>query len=122
MIVGGSNTLLTLALMLLLARVLPLWAAYTGVFILGVAYTTVLSRSYVYRGSAGARQLAQFIGVYLVVYLVGRVVLAMVSSTLVVADWAAAVAVVLVTAPLTFVAGRRVLLPQPSRTAPSEED
>jgi putative flippase GtrA len=111
LLVGVSNTALTLALFLILAIFVPLVVAYTVVFSLGVAYTTLLSRSFVFRSGAGPGQVLGFVAGYIVVYLVGRLVLRVLAATSDVPNWAAALAVVAVTAPLTFLLGRWSLRP-----------
>jgi len=48
LVVGGSNTVITLVLFALLARVMPPWLAYTVVFALGLAYATLLTGRFVF--------------------------------------------------------------------------
>lgn len=104
--VGGSNTAVTLALLVLLQQWLsPAWA-YTVVFVLGVAYTTALTATVVFGSRLTWRRAALFVGWYLLVYAVGLVVIGVLTSLWTPSALVTSVVTIGVTAPLNFLGGR----------------
>lgn len=108
LVVGGSNTAVTLVLFALLARVIPPWLAYTTVFALGLAYTTLLTGRFVFGAQSTWRSSGLFIGWYLGVYAVGLGVVQTLQAIGVDSPDLLAVLTVLVTAPLNFLGGRLI--------------
>jgi putative flippase GtrA len=104
--VGGSNTLITLVLFALLARVVPPWLAYTVVFALGLGYTTALTGRFVFGAKTTRRSCGMFIGWYLAVYVVGLGVVQTLQALGVGSPDVLALLTVVVTAPLNFLGGR----------------
>lgn len=107
-VVGGSNTAITLVLFALLARVIPPWLAYTVVFALGLTYTTVLTGRFVFGADNTWRRSTLFVGWYLAVYALGLGVLQTLQALGVESPDILAVLTVVVTAPLNFLGGRRI--------------
>jgi putative flippase GtrA len=106
LLLGGSNTAITLVAFALLARIVPPWVAYTTVFALGLAYTTALTGRFVFGAQTTRRRAAQFIGWYLVVYVVGLGVVQALQALGVRSPDVLALLTVAVTAPLNFFGGR----------------
>jgi putative flippase GtrA len=106
LVVGGSNTAITLVLLAILARVIPPWLAYTVVFALGLAYTTALTGRFVFGADTTSRRAALFIGWYLAVYVVGLGVVQTLQALGVDSPDVLALLTVVITAPLTFLGGR----------------
>ena len=106
LVVGGSNTAITLVLFALLARIMPPWIAYTVVFSLGLAYTTLLTGRFVFRAHSTWRSSGLFIGWYLVVYAVGLGLVQTLQALGVRSPDLLALLTVVVTAPLNFLGGR----------------
>ena len=106
LVVGGSNTAVTLVLFALLARVIPAWVAYTMVFALGLAYTTVLTGRFVFGAESTWRHSGLFIGWYLLVYAVGLGLVQTLQALGVDSPDLLALLTVVVTAPLNFLGGR----------------
>jgi len=104
--VGGSNTVITLVLFALLARVMAPWLAYTLVFALGLAYTTMLTGRFVFGAENTRRRSGLFIGWYLTVFVIGLGVVQTVQALGVDSPDVLAVMTVAVTAPLNFLGGR----------------
>lgn len=104
--VGGSNTVVTLVLFALLARVMAPWLAYSAVFALGLAYTTVLTGRFVFGAHNTRRSSGLFIGWYLAVYALGLGVVQTLQALGVSSPDILALLTVLVTAPLNFLGGR----------------
>jgi putative flippase GtrA len=104
--VGGSNTLVTLVLFAILARAVPPWLAYTLVFALGLAYTTMLTGRFVFGADRTARTSGLFAGWYLTVFVVGLGVVQGVQAAGVDSPDVLALLTVVVTAPLSFLGGR----------------
>lgn len=114
-VAGGANTLLTGALLSLLAQVMAPSVAYVIVFLLGIAMSAALAGSFVFRVRMTGRQTAAYVVMYLVVFLVGLGLVTLAERNGVPPAWSGLV--VLVTAPLSFVGGWFLLRRKP---APSE--
>ena len=106
LVVGGSNTLVTLALFVLLQRWLSPAVAYTVVFAVGLAYTTAMTATVVFGSRLTWRRAAAFVGWYLLVYGVGLLVVHGVEAVWEPSSLVTAVVTVAVTAPLNFIGGR----------------
>ena len=106
LLVGGSNTLVTLALFVLLQRWLSPAVAYTVVFAAGLAYTTAMTATVVFGSRLTWRRGSAFVGWYLLVYAVGLLVVHAVEAFWEPSSLVTAVVTVAVTAPLNFVGGR----------------
>ena len=106
LIVGGANTLATTALLIGLSYLMPGWLAYTVAFGVGLVFSTVFAARWVFTSSGSKRAALVYALCYLVIYLVGLVVIAVIRSF----DGPEFLngLSVLVTAPLGFVAGRIV--------------
>jgi putative flippase GtrA len=103
-IAGGANTLITGALLSVLAHFIEPALAYTIVFAAGIALSTYLAGSFVFRARMSRRQVIYYVALYVVVFAVGLLVLQL-AFALGMPD-AYSGLVVLVTAPLTFLGGR----------------
>lgn len=106
LLIGGTNTLLTTALLVGLSYAMPGWLAYTISFALGLVYTTVFAARWVFTSTGSPRRAALYAACYLVIFAMGLLVIAGVRAL----DWPAYANAlsVLVTAPLGFIAGRIV--------------
>jgi len=105
-IAGGANTLVTGALLSLLALWIDPSIAYTFVFILGIALSTWLAGAFVFRQRMTRRHVAYYVVVYVTVYLIGLLALRLAGAAGL--PDALSGLVVFVTAPLTFLGGRLV--------------
>jgi putative flippase GtrA len=117
LLVGGSNTLVTLALFVLLQQWLPASVAYTVVFALGLAYTTAMTATVVFGSRLTWRTGGAFVGWYLLVYAVGLGVVRLLDVLWDPSSLITAVITVAVTAPLNFLGGR-VLFAHPRGAYP----
>lgn len=106
LIVGGSNTVATTVLLIVLSYLMPGWLAYTIAFATGLVYSTLLASRWVFTTAGSVRATALYALVYLVIYVVGLACVAVVRSF----EWPEFLNAlsVLVTAPLGFAAGRLV--------------
>jgi len=107
-VVGGSNTAITLVLFALLARVIAPWLAYTVVFALGLTYTTILTGRFVFRARHTWRSSGLFIGWYLAVFAVGLGVVQTLQALGVHSPDLLALLTVSISAPLNFFGGRLI--------------
>jgi putative flippase GtrA len=119
LLVGGSNTLVTMALFVLLQRWLSPPVAYTVVFALGLAYTTAMTATVVFGSRLTWRTAAAFMGWYLLVYAVGLLVVQLLHAFWDPSSVLTAVVTVGVTAPLNFVGGRLLFGVRPA-ASPSD--
>lgn len=115
LLAGGANTLITGALLSVLARVLDPRLAYSLVFALGVVFAVWTAGGFVFGVRMTRRLAALYAAMYLAVYLVGLAVLAAAVSAGMPDVWSGAI--VLVTAPLTFLGGRLLLSRAAARRA-----
>jgi putative flippase GtrA len=112
LLVGGLNTVGTYAIFVLLGLVMDPGVAYTIAFLIGLAWVVFGSSRLVFRSEHGSRRLLMFLAWYLVIYAIGRGIIAVMDP---VGFWplAFASAVVLVcTTPLTFIGGRVIFKPR----------
>ncbi|TKJ35631.1 GtrA family protein [Blastococcus sp. CCUG 61487] len=114
LLVGGSNTAVTLLLFIVLQQWLPATLAYTVVFAAGLVYTTVLTSTVVFGARLQWRTGALYVGWYLLVYLVGLSVIQVLQAVTDPSAVLTSFVVLAVTAPLNFLGGRVVFRPAPS--------
>jgi len=105
-IVGGTNTLATTAILIALSYVMAGSLAYTIAFGLGLIYSTVFASRWIFTRGASWRATALYAVCYVVIYLIGLGCVAVIRSF----QWPEFLNAisVFVTAPLGFVAGRIV--------------
>lgn len=104
---GGLNTLVTGAMLSVLATFVDPRLAYTLVFAVGVVIAVVTAGRFVFGVPMTRRLVVLYVGMYLAVYLVGLGAVAIGTSNGVPDSWSGLV--VLITAPLTFLGGRLLL-------------
>jgi len=108
LVLGGSNTLVTFVLFALLARVIPPWLAYTVVFAIGLAYTTLLIGRFVFRAHNTWRRSGVFVCWYLGVYIFGLITVQTLLALGVNSRNLLALLTIVVTAPLNYLGGRLI--------------
>jgi putative flippase GtrA len=108
LVAGATNTLLTGLLMILIAQWMDIEVAYTIVFVVGLAFTTMVTGRFVFRAKLTSRTLKRFVTWYLCVYLVGVVIAHLVGDQWGVSHVWTTGAVLAVTAPLNFLGGSRI--------------
>jgi len=111
LLVGGSNTAVTLVLFVVLQQWLPAALAYTVVFALGLAYATAMTARVVFGARPEWRTGVCYAAWYLLVYGVGLLVVQLLHSSWQPSALVTSVLTVAVTAPLTFLGGRVLFRP-----------
>jgi putative flippase GtrA len=114
LLVGGSNTAMTYALFVLLSQKIEQFQAYTIVFAGGVAYSVLLTSSFVFGCARRLSASLAYAGWYLFVYGIGLLVLQLVRGVGIELAALSGIAVLSVTAPLNYVGGRLVFRPERS--------
>jgi putative flippase GtrA len=99
---GVANTAMTGALLVLIASQVSIVVAYTIVYVLGLAFTTVVTARFVFRSQLTVGGGARFVAWYLSVYLLGVSVVRAAAHHWHASHLLSAMAVVAVTAPLNF--------------------
>jgi putative flippase GtrA len=108
-IVGGSNTLATYALLVLLSQWLDTRLAYSIAFVIGVIYSTLLSSRWVFVGERSVARVAAFVAWYLAVWAVGVALVLLFGRGYFGHRLVVSALVLVVTVPLNFLGGRIVL-------------
>lgn len=103
-VVGGSNTLLTALILVALSSILPGTVAFTITFTLGIVYALILTGRWAFGSDLTVSSAVLFVASYFVIYLCGLVLVAFLGD-INAPPWANG-ASVLLTAPLSFIAGR----------------
>ena len=106
LIVGGANTAATAALVVLLSLFLPGWLAFTIAFAVGLVFSVLVTGRWVFQTHLSAGRAALFAGAYIGIYGCGLAVVRFLELSG--APPAASGASVLITAPLSFLAGRLI--------------
>lgn len=119
LLVGGLNTVVTAGCLAVLATLIDPRLAYTIVFVAGVAFATVMADRFVFGVRLGAKGMLAYAGTYLAVYLVGLAVVALIDRSGLPSS--ASALVVIVTAPLNFLAGRLIARRIHDRRTPTPE-
>lgn len=115
LVVGACNTAVTWALLAVLARYVDSRLAYTVVFVIGLAFTTVATGRYVFAGAARSpRRTMMFVAWYVMVYVLGLLVVGALARRGLPPE-IIALGAVAVTAPGGFLGGRLVFRPPPAR-------
>lgn len=107
-VAGCANTLVTAVSMSLLSLVIDPRIAYTIGFALGLALAVTLAGGFVFGVRMTKRLSAAYVAMYLGAYLLGLLALSVARSMGMPDHWSGAV--VLLTAPLTFIGGRILLV------------
>ena len=109
LIAGGVNTGLTLLLFDGLRRLIPYLAAYTIAYTAGIGISYLLNAAFVFRQPKSMRTAALFPLVYVAQYLLGMLLMWLLVERAGFGPTVAAIAVVVVSVPVTFVLSRIVL-------------
>jgi putative flippase GtrA len=107
-LVGAINTVLTGALLLLIASWVAVDVAYTIVYAIGLAFTVSVTSRFVFRRRPTARTTTRFVVWYGTVYLVGVAVVRVAGAQVHSSHLLTTVAVLAVTVPLNFLGGRQI--------------
>jgi len=103
-VAGIGNTVLTGTLLTVLTRVVDPAVAYTIAFGTGIAMSTVLAGTFVFRQKLSAPRVIAYVTLYIVVYLAGLAALRAALALGLPPELSGAV--ILITAPLAFLGGR----------------
>lgn len=106
LLIGGTNTLVTMAILVGLSYLMPSWLAYSIAFALGLVYSTIFASRWVFTSNGSRRAMLVYALSYLVIYFVGLLCIAGIRAL----EWPEYLNALstVVTAPLGFVAGRLV--------------
>lgn len=111
--VGGINTLATFAIFFVLALLIPVDIAYTIAFVAGLVWVVAGSSRLVFGSRHSLVRLLMFAVAYLAIYLVGRLMIWTINPDNASGLALLTVALIVVTTPLSFMAGRLILTRRP---------
>lgn len=113
LVVGASNTLVAYGAYLLLLNWLPYVAAWSLGYLLGIASGYAASAAFVFNRPMRTRSAFSYLLVYLGQYAVSVALLAFTQERLGLPHWLAALCVICLTVPPTFLFVRWVMDPSP---------
>jgi putative flippase GtrA len=108
LVAGGFNTVVTGLLLSFLARLMDPPLAYTLVFALGIVIAVTTAGGFIFGVRLTRRLVVRYVTMYVAVYLVGLAAVALAVGAGMPREWSGLV--VLITAPLTFIGGRLLLV------------
>ena len=114
LIVGGVNTLATYALFIVLGMVIDPGLAFTIAFLAGLIWVVFGSSRIVFRSKNSPKKLVMFAAFYLLTYGLGRLIVELIDPVGVLQLGLTSLAVLVVTTPLSFFAGRFIFGTTPS--------
>lgn len=114
LIAGGTNTVATAGLLVLLSLFLPTWLAVSIAFALEIIFSTVVAGRWVFRSHLTQVRGALFISAHIAIYFCGLLIVHILAQAG--PPPAASGSTALVTAPLIFLAGRVVFVAQSERS------
>ncbi|ROR65406.1 GtrA family protein [Agrococcus jenensis] len=110
LLVGGLNVAVSYGIFILLGLVVAPWIAYTAGYLAGLALVTAMTPRFVFGTGASWRRMGAFVAVYVVVYMVGRLIVALTDPVGLVELLLTSGILLAVTVPLSFLAGRLLFL------------
>jgi putative flippase GtrA len=116
LLTGAANTALTGTLLLVLATQIDLALAYTIVYLIGVAFSTALTASFVFRSQLTAGRVTRYVGWYLCVYLLGVSTIKLSAAQWHTSHLVATAFALSITVPLNFIGGSLVFRPRAAST------
>lgn len=105
LVVGLANTVVTYAIFVVLGLLIPPEAAYTIAFLIGLAWVSLGTSRFVFRSRGRPWRIVSFAAVYLVMYVIGRVIIELLDPADVLSLVIASIAIIAVTTPLAYLAG-----------------
>ncbi len=109
LILGGTNTIVTYAIYLLLLRWMRYEIAYSIGYAVGIVLAYALSAAFVFRQPMRRRSAIRFPLVYLAQFLISLGLLRLAVEVIHIPQWLAFAFVVILTIPVTFLLSRWVL-------------
>lgn len=113
LVVGLANTVVTYSIFVALGLLIPPEAAYTVAFLVGLAWVSLGTSRFVFRSRGRPWRIVSFAAVYLVVYVVGRVIVELLAPADFLSLMVASIVIIAVTTPLAFLAGHFIFPAEP---------
>lgn len=113
LVVGLANTVATYSIFVVLGLLIPPEAAYTVAFLVGLAWVSFGTSRFVFRSRGRPWRIASFAAVYLVMYVVGRVIVELLEPADFLSLMVASIAIIAVTTPLAYLAGHVIFPAEP---------
>lgn len=105
-LIGGLNTLITMALFYFLSPLLGYLPAYTVVYLFGILFAYLLNTGFVFEVSKNWKSAALYPLIYLLMYLYGVAMMILIVDHLALNEMLALALVVLSSVPINFVLTR----------------
>ncbi len=104
---------MTYSIFVVLGLLIPPEAAYTIAFLVGLVWVSLGTSRFVFRSRGRPWRVVLFAAVYLVVYVIGRVIVELLAPADLLSLIVASLAIIAVTTPLTYVAGHFIFPAEP---------
>ena len=105
--------MVTYSIFVVLGLMIPPEAAYTIAFLVGLAWVSLGTSRFVFRSRGRPWRIVSFAAVYLVMYLVGRVIVELLAPADFFSLMVASIAIIAVTTPLAYLAGHFIFPAEP---------
>lgn len=113
--------MVTYAIFVGLGLVIPPEAAYTVAFLVGLVWVSLGTSRFVFRSRGRPWRIVSFAAVYLVLYVVGRVIVELLAPADLLSLVVTSIAIIAVTTPLAYVAGHLIFPADPERVPADAE-
>lgn len=110
LLVGGLNVAMSYGIFIALGLVIEPWLAYTSGYVAGLVLVTSMTPRFVFGTQASWRRVGAFAAFYVVIYLIGRLIVALVTPSGLLELLLTSGILLAVTVPLNFLAGRFLFL------------
>lgn len=113
LVVGAINTLVTAAIFVGLALVIPPWIAYLIAFAIGLAWVVLGSSRFVFKANSGPVRLLAFAALYLFVFACGQLVIRLLDPQGFASLVVTSLVIIAVTTPINYLGGRLIFRAAP---------
>lgn len=110
LLVGGLNVAVSYGVFIGLGLLVAPWLAFTAGYLVGILIVSIMTPQFVFGARSSWIRMGAFVGFYLAVYLIGRLVVALTAPTGLAELLLTSGILLAVSVPLNFLAGRLLFL------------
>jgi putative flippase GtrA len=122
--VGGSGTLLSYSIYIVLSFYIDAWLAFSLAYIVGLFFNVLLGSRWVFQAGVNRIKLIKFAVLHLFLYLIGRLIIFALDPLQFSDIILSAVLIAGLTTPISFLVGRRIftMAPEPGNDVAQKEE